>query len=87
MQRWSRWCRAETLNHSEKDLPPPASASNTAIKLDEILKAIADTKQDPSAGADAVAIELGSLRADEHKLADCVTRTEHDIKEIHQCKS
>ncbi|KAJ1134792.1 hypothetical protein NDU88_001238 [Pleurodeles waltl] len=59
-----------------------ASTFNTIIKLDQKLKAIAATRQYLSTKVDAVAIELGPLRANQQTLTSRVNQMENEITEL-----
>ncbi|KAJ1144399.1 hypothetical protein NDU88_010698 [Pleurodeles waltl] len=62
--------------------PASQNATLTNAKLDQILEAITVTRQDLGAQVDAVAAELGLLRDDQRKLANCITHAKNNISEM-----
>ncbi|KAJ1090795.1 hypothetical protein NDU88_003924 [Pleurodeles waltl] len=62
--------------------PRLAAAFTTNAKLDQILGTITTIKQERSNKVDAVAVEMGILRADQQKLAGRVTHMENNVAEL-----
>ncbi|KAJ1093812.1 hypothetical protein NDU88_006904 [Pleurodeles waltl] len=58
------------------------SPSYTDLKSDQILEAIAATKQDLSTKVDAVAIQLGLLCSEQQRLMSRVTQVESEVTEL-----
>ncbi|KAJ1181529.1 hypothetical protein NDU88_006736 [Pleurodeles waltl] len=70
------------VHPDQETLSEPGTTIHTDNKLDKILEAIADTRQDLRARVNAVATELSLLRGDQRKLMDRIIQKECVIREL-----